>query len=132
MKTSTVVIGIVVFFAIALFFVFSPQLGNTGVTSSASAVESHHPAAVSSVFEGAITNKKVTPGKITGLGAYDRNCVAIGNGLTDCHAGINTNEYGVLDFNYQHNMDKDPCIVPGDNVVVEILDAEGHARVTRG
>lgn len=83
------------------------------------------------LFEGKITNKNVQPTKLLGVGVYDRNCVAIGNGLTNCHAGIKTDKYGVLDFNYEHDMARKPCINPNEKVVVEILDSSGKATVQR-
>lgn len=83
------------------------------------------------VFEGKITNSAFDPGKIVGVGVYDRNCVNVGNGLLDCHAGIQTKEYGLLDFNHVHNKKEKPCIVSGDGVVVTILNSDGEAKVQR-
>lgn len=82
------------------------------------------------VFEGVITNMKIEPGKLSGVGVYDRSCNMIGNGLTNCDAGIQT-EKGLLNFNYKHNMQMQPCIAEGDKLEVEILDSEGNARVKR-
>ena len=53
----------------------------------------------------------------------------IGNGLSQCDAGIQT-EKGLLNFNYKHNMDLQPCIAEGDNLKVEILEG-GKVIVTR-
>ena len=83
-------------------------------------------------FEGTITNQKISIGTFDGVGAYDRNCVDAGNGLTKCDAGIKTEEYGVLNFSYIHNMMTDPCIKPGDTVKVKILDNTGSVTVQRG
>jgi len=83
------------------------------------------------LFEGKITNKNVVPGKMMGTGVYDKSCVSIGGGLTNCHAGIKTDKYGVIDFNYEHDMAKKPCVAPNQKVVVEILDSAGNARVQR-
>ncbi len=82
------------------------------------------------IFEGTITNIKLEPVVLDGEGVYDKSCNMIGSGLTQCDAGIET-ERGLLNFNYRHNMDIQPCISPGDKVKIEILDAEGKARVTR-
>ncbi len=82
-------------------------------------------------FEGRITNMELEIGSLTGVGVYDRNCVDIGNGLTRCDAGIKTDKYGTLNFNYVHNMRIKPCIKPGDKLIVEILDSEGKAKVQR-
>lgn len=83
------------------------------------------------LFEGKITNKNVEPMKLEGVGVYDRNCVSVEGGLTNCHAGIRTSKYGVIDFNYVHDMAKKPCIASGQNVVVTILDSGGKATVQR-
>lgn len=83
------------------------------------------------LFEGKITNKNVEPAKLIGTGVYDKSCVSAGGGLTNCHAGIKTDKYGVLDFNYVHDMAKKPCIAPNQKVVVEILDSAGNARIQR-
>ncbi len=82
-------------------------------------------------FDGKITNAKVTTGEYEGKGVYDRSCQSIGGGLTNCHAGIDTTEFGVIDFNYEHNMAVKPCIAPGDKVLVTVLDASGKATVQR-
>lgn len=83
------------------------------------------------LFEGKITNKNVVAGRIAGVGEYDRNCASVAGGLTNCHAGVRTKEYGVLDFNYVHDMAKKPCIAPGHKVIVDILDSGGNAKVQR-
>src|SRR3989344_567899 len=82
------------------------------------------------VFQGVITNINLEPGILEGTGVYDKSCNMIGNGLTNCDAGIQT-EKGLLNFNYKHNMDAQPCIAPGDKLKVEVLDSEGNAKVTR-
>lgn len=83
------------------------------------------------LFEGTITNAKVSPGTFVGLGIYDKSCVDVGNGLTRCDAGIKTEEYGILNFNYLHNMRANPCIARGDRLNVEIVDSSGTARVQK-
>lgn len=83
------------------------------------------------LFQGSITNKNVEPMKLMGIGEYDRNCVSVARGLTNCHGGIKTAKYGVLDFNYVHDMAKEPCIAPGQELVVTILDSSGKATVQR-
>jgi len=83
------------------------------------------------VFNGIITNIKLSPGKLSGMGVYDRSCNMVGNGLTQCDAGIQTEE-GLLNFNYVHDMGKQECIGPNDKLIVEILDSTGKARVIRG
>ncbi len=82
------------------------------------------------VFNGFITNVNLEAGKLEGTGVYDRSCNMIGNGFTQCDAGIETKK-GLLNFNYKHNMAVQPCIAQGDKLEVEILDSEGKARVRR-
>ena len=83
------------------------------------------------VFEGKITNVKVSPGKIDGTSVYDRNC--IGQTITECDGGIKTEEYGVLNFHYFHDMAIQPCIheMGTERVIVDILDSDGNAKVIR-
>ncbi|KXB00710.1 hypothetical protein AKJ41_03800 [candidate division MSBL1 archaeon SCGC-AAA259O05] len=52
--------------------------------------------------------KGVYPGEV----AYDRNCRDVGGGLTGCNAGIRTQEFGLVDFYYEHDMDAKPCLAP--------------------
>ncbi len=93
------------------------------------------------LFNGVIINMNEIPNvkfrtKFRGTGVYDRNCVKVGvapetgNPLVNCHAGIKT-EYGIIDFNHVHDYYKNPCIIEGDEVVVEILDSQGNAKVQR-
>lgn len=83
-------------------------------------------------FEGNITNVEVSPGVIEGTSAYDRNCVGT-HMWTECDGGINTKEYGVLNFHYAHNMMEEPCIQMNgpEKLIVEILDPNGTAKVYR-
>jgi len=81
-------------------------------------------------FNGKITNLKTIPGNLSGVGVYDKTCKKIGNGLTECDAGIKTQKYGVLNFNYVHDMAVEPCISSGDKIKIEILK-NGLAKVWR-
>ncbi len=83
------------------------------------------------VFEGRITNVKVSPGRVEAVSVYDRNCV--GNVITECDGGVKTEEYGVLNFHYKHDMAIQPCIhmFGPEKMIVEILDSNGNARVIR-
>ncbi len=82
-------------------------------------------------FEGTITNARVSSGTLDGISAYDRNCV--GQPITQCDAGIQTEEYGLLNFHYSHDMSTQPCIHMhgAEKLRVEILDSNGAARVYR-
>ncbi len=82
------------------------------------------------IFNGRLTNIELSPQILTGRGVYDRSCAAMGNGLTNCDAGIQT-EKGILNFNYKHDMAVQPCIAEGDELEVEIVDREGNAKVKR-
>ena len=82
------------------------------------------------LFTGKITNMNLEPGTYEGTGVYDKSCLDAGAGMTECDGGIKTDK-GVLNFHYKHNMAILPCIAPGDGLVVEILDLEGNAKVTR-
>lgn len=106
--------------AVVLFVGFS----NKGVSGDISLSKGN-------IFEGNITNVKVSPGKLDGISAYDKNC--IGQPITECDAGIKTEEYGLLNFHYSHNMATQPCIHMhgAENLVVEILDSNGAAKVYR-
>lgn len=82
------------------------------------------------IFTGKITNMDLAPGIYQGTGVYDKSCLDAGAGMTECDGGIKTDK-GVLNFHYKHNMAVLPCIAPGDGLVVEVLDSEGNAKVTR-
>lgn len=85
-----------------------------------------------SVFYGKITNMSVPIGTYSGTGEYDTNCTMGNNGMITCDAGIILEKYGTLNFHYTHDMSKDQCIDKGHKLTVEILDAEGNTKVTRG
>ena len=118
-------IGIIVIL-LSLMTFFGYKL-NAPKTSYASYNEPTDP----NVFEGRITNVKVGPGRIEGTSAYDRNCV--GDKITECDGGIKTEEYGVLNFHYKHDMAKQPCIhmFGPEKMIVEILDSSGNVKVIR-
>jgi len=109
-------------------------LSLVGVVIGIALNDSHPPGSVSrkvDVFEGAITNVAVAVGEVQGVGAYDWNCTDIGGGRTQCDGGVRTEEYGTLNFNYVHQMEEAPCIAPGDQLRVTILDSKGQALVER-
>lgn len=82
-------------------------------------------------FSGQISNAAVFAGIVNGMGIYDRNCRMGADGFTSCDAGIQTEEYGVLNFKYRHNMAAQPCIAPNDLVQVRIMDSQGNAEVQK-
>ena len=109
-------------------------LSMMGVVIGIALNDSRPPGGVSrqvDVFEGAITNVTVAVGEVQGVGAYDWNCTDIGGGRTQCDGGVRTEEYGILNFNYVHQMEEAPCIAPGDQLRVTILDSKGQALVER-
>lgn len=83
------------------------------------------------VFEGRITNAKVSPGRIEGVTTYDANCV--GSQITECDSGIKTKEYGVVNFHYSHSMEIQPCLhmFGPEKVIVDILNSDGDTKITR-
>lgn len=87
--------------------------------------------AAGDVFLGQISNVKVEPGTVQGMGVYDRSCKMESGGLTSCDAGIKTKEYGVLNFKYTHNMQEKPCLAQNDLVTVKIVDTSGKAEIQR-
>lgn len=117
MKSETMIIAVLVIALIGLLAY--PSLKATGDSVKLD----------KNVFEGIITNMNLEPQIFEGTGVYDRSCNMIGGGLTNCDAGIQT-EKGLLNFNYKHNMNIQPCISEGENLEVEILEG-GKARVTR-
>ncbi len=84
----------------------------------------------SEIFTGKITNMNLEPGTYEGTGVYDKSCIDAGAGITECDGGIKTDK-GTLNFHYKHNMAILPCIAPGDGLVVEVLDSNGNAKVSR-
>jgi len=85
------------------------------------------------IFQGRITNAKVSVGRLEGVTTYDANCIDSGNRMTECDAGIRTAEFGELNFHYRHNMAVQPCLhmFGAERVIIEILDSDGNARITR-
>ena len=83
------------------------------------------------VFEGKIINHQNLKGAILLANiTYDRNCKSVGKGLLHCDAGIKTEKYGVINFDYTHNMKKHPCLIPGDKVLLKVK-ADQKAFVIR-
>lgn len=62
----------------------------------------------------------VDPGIYEGVIVYDRSCESVGNGLTGCDAGIETQELNVVNFYYEHDMQQKPCLVPEQQVVLKV------------
>lgn len=115
MKKSNILI--IVMILVLIGFVAFSALRNTGNVVK------------EDIFEGTITNMNLQPQVLDGEGVYDRSCNPIEGGLSQCDAGIQT-EKGLLNFNYKHNMNMQPCIDKGQKLKVEVL-ADGKARVTR-
>lgn len=83
--------------------------GFTGILTQG--IESTQPADIETgVYEGEIT--------------YDESCDPVGDGLTGCDAGIELAEVGTVNFYYEHDMDKRPCLVPDEHVAVEVQSEE--------
>ena len=82
------------------------------------------------IFRGTINHAGLNGNIFFGDITYDKNCKNVGNGLTHCDAGIKTKEYGVLNFEYIHNMSKHPCLVAGNKVLLKVKN-DDNAIVIR-
>lgn len=71
----------------------------------------------------------VDSGLYKGTIVYDRSCKSVGDGLTGCDAGIDTSELGTVNFYYEHDMGRKPCLDPEQQVVLEV--GEEQATVQR-
>lgn len=114
MKKSTIFITISV---IALLILVIYPMFKTGDVITGNVVRAD-------TFEGTITNLELEPGTYRGVGVYDRNCIPVNpanpHGKVNCDAGIET-KFGVLNFHYEHIMSVQPCIMPGQQVTLEVL-----------
>jgi hypothetical protein len=110
---------------------YLPKTGNTVATVPSSGTSGSAGTNPMNIFNGKITNAQVSPGEIIGFTSYDANCV--GSQITQCDAGIKTDQYGELNFHYQHDMNAQPCLhmFGSEKVIVDILDLQGNARITR-
>ncbi len=127
MDKNTLLVGVViVLIAVAGFFVYKLYFPKTGYNTDSSTETNPL-----NVFEGKITNAKVSAGRFEGVTTYDASC--IGSPITECDAGIKTSEYGTMNFHYSHNMATQPCLhmFGPEKVVVEILNSDGDARIIR-
>lgn len=135
LRLAILVLAIIGIASAVIFAMLGGSNGNAAAGSAGLAAKGD-------MFDGVITNMRDIPNaklgvKFSGIGVYDRNCVQVGtvpetgNPLVNCHAGIKTEDYGVLDFNHVHDYYKKPCIIEEEDLVVEILDANGNAKVQR-
>ena len=112
-KSNLIVIGLIILLLGILVFSGRKQTGDVK----------------EDVFEGVITNTNLEPRVLDGIGVYDRSCNPVENGLTQCDAGIKTEE-GLLNFKYKHDMHAQGCLDQGQKLKVEVF-AGGGAKVTR-
>jgi len=121
---ALVVIGIVLGVAVA------NKGGTTGNVVASSSLQQG--ADQLKVFEGKITNAKLPPGRLEGVSLTDKGCYGVGGGLVECNTDIETNQ-GSINFIYKHNMNIQPCLsmYGKEPVIVDIIDANGNAKVTR-
>lgn len=82
------------------------------------------------VFNGHITNQQLNPQTLFGKIVYDRNCVSVGDGQTNCDAGVKVEGMEVLNFDYIHDMANEPCLVSDQKVMLKII-SEHKAVVVR-
>ncbi len=81
-------------------------------------------------FYGSIVNVNLK-GQTTGVVEADTNCKMVANGLTNCLAIIRAADGSEIDFNYSHDMSKQPCLAAGDNVTIALL-SDGTVKILRG
>lgn len=124
-KTTLTVGAIVVLLGLVVFLGYKLYVPQTGQATS------YGTSSGANVFEGKITNVQVQPGTIEGTSAYDSNCV--GQPITECDGGIQTKEYGLLNFHYRHDMSAQPCInmYGPEKMTVQILNSNGDAKIIR-
>ena len=133
MQKSTAISLMIVIGSLVAGFVLISLFGvETGYGSLSNTELSNPEANQQNVFEGKITNVKVSPGRIEGFTSYDANCLGTQE-QTECDAGIRTNEFGEMNFHYQHNMVTQPCLhmFGSEKVIVDVLDSEGNAKIIR-
>lgn len=75
---------------------------------------------IADVFSGQINVPDIGEPVLLGKIIYDRNCTAAGNGLTKCDAGFEAQDFGVINFNYTHDMSKKSCLLSGQKVMMKI------------
>lgn len=132
-KSTAISLMIVIGSLVAgVFIIGQIYLPITGYGSLSNTELSNPEANQQNVFEGKITNVKVSPGRIEGFTSYDANCLGTQE-QTECDAGIRTNEFGEMNFHYQHNMVTQPCLhmFGSEKVIVDVLDSEGNAKIIR-
>ncbi len=81
-------------------------------------------------FYGSITNISFG-GQTTGVVEADTNCKSVPNGLTNCLAIIRAADGSEIDFNYSHDMSKQPCLAAGNQVTITLLN-DGTVKIIRG
>lgn len=104
-----------------------PKTGNTVAINPSSGTNSL------STFSGKIINAaSLSAQTLQGTAVSDQGCDTDANGMSNCVSDIQTSQ-GTFAFNYQHNMNVQPCLamMGPENVQLEILDAQGNAEVTR-
>lgn len=67
-------------------------------------------------------------GLYEGTIVYDRSCKSVGEGLTGCDAGIETTELGTVNFYYEHDMERKPCLAPDQQVVLDVGQAQATVQ----
>lgn len=95
-------------------------LGVVALSAMAFLKKAPEPRSEVEIFNGKIDHPILNGAILLGNITYDRNCESVGNGLTNCDAGVKTEKYGVINFNYVHNMSKHPCLVSGDKVLLKV------------
>ncbi len=79
-------------------------------------------------FTGTILNRPLE-GKVEGVILADLDCKGSMTAIT-CIAIVDSTT-GQLEFKYTHNMEKEPCLSPGERVIVEASQGSDRAFVKR-
>lgn len=86
---------------------------------------------VVTVHEGSDVPADVAAGTYEGTIVYDRSCYPVGDGRTECDAGIALQSFGTVNFSYEHDMEQTPCLVPYQEVVLSVNEAGAIVRRKR-
>lgn len=101
-----------------LSLVLGDGVGNTGTSQQNQG----------DIFTGTILNKPLE-GKAEGVVIADLDCRGSMTAIT-CRAIIDSDK-SRLEFQYTHNMEQQPCLAPGDKVVVEPLKSGSKTFLRR-
>jgi len=118
---------LVAVFAWLAFLVTSPPASHPAVQSTGAALQVGQDAFYGSIADLPSGHKD----QIQGTVKADTNCKPVESGLTNCIGIITAADGTELHFNYTHDMSKQACLSPGDQVTIMLLN-DGTVKVLRG